>query len=110
VLVTGRHSLACTQMVQHLDLSMGNHTMTDDFFVMDLENTGIVMGVQWLSTLGTISQDYQKMKMEFRIAGGKRVVLRGMTTNAPRMLQHNRWRWCWDMVVCIAQQLESHNH
>jgi predicted aspartyl protease len=25
VLVTGRHSMACTQMVQHLELSMGNH-------------------------------------------------------------------------------------
>jgi hypothetical protein len=48
---------------------------------MDLEDTCIIMGVQWLNKLGMISQDYQKMKMEFRIVGGRRVVLRGMTTN-----------------------------
>jgi hypothetical protein len=52
--------------------------------MLDLEDTDIILGVQWLSTLGTISQDYQKMKMEFKIAEGKRVVLRGMTTNAPK--------------------------
>ena len=43
----------------------------------------MILGIQYLSTLGTISQDYRKMKMDFRIVGGKRVVLTGMTTNAP---------------------------
>jgi hypothetical protein len=36
VLVVGRQSLACTLMVQHLYLSMYNHTVTYYFFVMDL--------------------------------------------------------------------------
>jgi predicted aspartyl protease len=45
VLVTGRHNMACTQHVQHLELSMGNHTVTNPFFVLDLKDTDIILGV-----------------------------------------------------------------
>jgi hypothetical protein len=85
VRVTGRHSLVCTQRVSHLELSMGNYKVTDDFYVMDLEDTEMILRVQWLSTLGTICQNYQMKKMEFRDAGGRRVVLRGMSNDAPQV-------------------------
>jgi hypothetical protein len=85
VRVTGRHSLVYMRRVSHLELSMGNYKVTADFYVMDLEDTKMILGVQWLSTLGTICQNYETKKVEFRDAGGRRVVLRGMSNNAPQV-------------------------
>jgi hypothetical protein len=35
-----------------LDLSLGNYTLIDDFYVIDLADTNVVLGVQWIYSLG----------------------------------------------------------
>jgi hypothetical protein len=35
-----------------LDVTLGNYTLTDDFYVVDLADTHVVLGVQWLYSLG----------------------------------------------------------
>ena len=52
VVVTGGRIMACTQKVPWLTMTMGNYNMTDDFYVVELADTNVVMGVQWLNTLG----------------------------------------------------------
>lgn len=37
----------------------------------------MVLGIQWLSTLGTIKWNFKEMKMEFSF-GGKAHILRGL--------------------------------
>jgi hypothetical protein len=64
--------------------------LTDDFYVVDLADTNIVLGVQWLYSLGDITTNYKVMRMEFRDAEGRRVVLRGMTTEPPRIVSAQR--------------------
>jgi hypothetical protein len=39
----------------------------------------VVLGVQWLITLGKITTNYQTLEMGFRNSDMKRVVLRGMS-------------------------------
>jgi hypothetical protein len=53
---------------------------------MDLPDTNIILGVQWLSTLGPITTNYKSMEMSFNSGEGKRVTLKGMTKNAPRVV------------------------
>ena len=48
------------------------------------------MGFQWLITLGKITTNYQTLEMGFRDSDGKRVVLRGMLTGAPRTVSTKR--------------------
>lgn len=36
---------------------MGNYTMTDHFFVVDVLDTIMVLGVKWLYSLGHITTD-----------------------------------------------------
>jgi hypothetical protein len=50
----------------------------------DLSDIDVVLGFQWLITLGKISTNYQTLEMGFRDSEGKRIVLRGMSTWAPR--------------------------
>jgi hypothetical protein len=57
---------------------------------MDLSNTNIILGFQWLSTLGPITTNYETMEMSFTEEGGLKVVLRGMTRNSARVFTAKR--------------------
>jgi hypothetical protein len=52
--------------------------MRDTFYVVDLSDRDVVLGVQWMITLGKITTNYQTLEMGFRDNDEKRVVLRGM--------------------------------
>jgi hypothetical protein len=71
-------------------VALGNYTLTDDFYVVDLADTNIVLGIRWLYSLGDIKMNYQIMRMEFRDKEGRRVVLRGMNTDPPRIVTTKR--------------------
>jgi hypothetical protein len=53
--------------------------LTNDFYIVDLEETNVLLGVQWLYSLEYFSMNYQIMKMYFKDIGGQRVVPRGMS-------------------------------
>ncbi len=64
--------------------------MTNDFYVMELADTNAVLGVQWLNTLGTITQDYKTMEMGFNTPNGNKVVLKGMANRASIVVSANK--------------------
>jgi hypothetical protein len=65
------------------EVKLSNYTLTDTFYVVDLSDIDVVLGVQWLYSLGEIGFNYQTLTMSFKDASGSRVVLRGMSTRAP---------------------------
>jgi hypothetical protein len=73
-----------------MKLTLGRHDLAQDFYVMDLPDTNIILGVQWLSTLGPITTNYKTMEMSFTEESGKKVVLRGMSGNTPRVVTTKR--------------------
>jgi hypothetical protein len=64
--------------------------MRDTFYVVELSDIDVVLGVQWLITLGKISTNYQTLEMEFKDSDEKRIFLRGMLTGAPRKISAKR--------------------
>jgi hypothetical protein len=58
--------------------------------MVDLSDTYVVLGVQWMITLGKITTNYQTLEMGFIDSDGKRVVLRGMSIGAPRTVSTKR--------------------
>ncbi|GAV77541.1 hypothetical protein CFOL_v3_21012 [Cephalotus follicularis] len=48
-----------------------------DLHLLPLEGSDVVLGAQWLSTLGPILWDFSKLQMSFNI-DGKEVVLQGL--------------------------------
>jgi predicted aspartyl protease len=65
VVVEDGYNMACTQRIRGLEVTLGNYTLTDEFYVIDLADTHVVLGVQWLYSLGDIHMNYQDMRMEF---------------------------------------------
>jgi hypothetical protein len=90
VAVADGHTVECLDRVPNLEMKLDNYTVRDTFYVVDLSDTYVVLGVQWMITLGKITTNYQTLEMGFRDQDGKKVVLRGMSTEAPRTVSAKR--------------------
>jgi hypothetical protein len=62
--------------VPDLEIKLGNYTMRDTFYVVDLSDIDVVFGFHWLISLGKITTKYQTLEMGFKDSEGKRIVLR----------------------------------
>jgi hypothetical protein len=76
--------------VPNLEMKLGNYTVRDTFYVVDLSDKNVVLGVQWTITLGKITTSYQNLEMGFRDQDRKKVVLRGISKGAPRIVLTKR--------------------
>jgi hypothetical protein len=83
--VQGGSTMPCERYIPQLNITLGRCSLTQDFYVMDLPDTNVILGVQWLSTLGPITTNYETMEMSFKSEEGKRVTLKGMTENSPML-------------------------
>ncbi|XP_071905622.1 uncharacterized protein [Coffea arabica] len=63
-----------------------NQTFKTDAMVLPVEGCDLVLGVQWLSTLGDIKWNFGELKMEF-LSGKRRVVLRGKEQHAIQLVK-----------------------
>jgi hypothetical protein len=88
--VAGGSTMPCNRYIPGMKLTLGRHELVQDVYVMDLPDTNIILGVQWLSTLGPITKNYKTMEMSFVEEGGRKVVLRGMMGNSARVVMAKR--------------------
>jgi hypothetical protein len=80
----------CLDRVPDLEVKLGNYAVRDTFYVVDLFDIDVVLGVQWMITLGKITTNYQTLEIGFKDHNGKKVVLRGMSIGAPRIVSTKR--------------------
>ena len=68
--------LLWTQCCPSISIVLQCYKFTTDLFVLPIEGLVIVLGIQWLQSLGRVSQDYLASTMDFWHDGTK-VVLTG---------------------------------
>ena len=56
----------CTKWIPKLQVTLGNHTITDNFYVVNVVDTNVVLGVQWLYCLGEHIMNYQVPEIRFK--------------------------------------------
>jgi hypothetical protein len=66
VVVVDGHRVECLDRVPNLDMNLGNYIVRDTFSVVDLSDIDVVLGVQWMITLGKLTTNYQTLEMGFR--------------------------------------------
>ena len=100
-------------------MKLGNFTLNDDFYVVDLEEPNVVLGVQWLYSLKNFEMNCQEMRMEFIDTRGQRVILRGMSSGAPKVVsnkcmeyffRHRDVAWARKCLVTMQKPSQDHQH
>jgi Retroviral aspartyl protease/Retrotransposon gag protein len=62
-------TLQCTAVCQEVPLLIQSHQFTTDLFILDLEGSDVILGVQWLETLGPVTTDWSHLTMTFSFNG-----------------------------------------
>jgi hypothetical protein len=70
-------------MSPQVPLYLGPHSFEVDLFVLPLRGADLVLGVQWLKTLGPIVTDYQHLTMSFT-KSGQEITLKGEPKPCPQ--------------------------
>ena len=70
VVIPSHNTMQCKTWVPKLQVTIGNHTFVDSFYVVDVADTNLVLGVQWFFYIGENSVNSQIPKMKFQDSMG----------------------------------------
>eukprot|EP00253_Pinus_taeda_P009528 PITA_09528 len=77
--------------VPELSVTMGTYTLTDHFFEADIPDTNVILGVQWLITLGKVTTDWKTLEMEWDDEKtGRHEKIQGQHTYLPQTVSAHR--------------------
>ena len=87
VMVADGNNLLCHSVCKKFTWSVAGHEFTTEVMLIPLGSCDMVLGIQWLSTLGTIAWDFKHLTMNFSI-GSESVELRGVPNRKLRIWEH----------------------
>ena len=64
-MVGNGHHLECTTICEAVPISIQDIEFTVELYVLPIVGANVVLGVQWLKTLGPILTDYNSLYMQF---------------------------------------------
>ena len=89
VLIADGGIVSCSGKCHSIKLSMGDYQLDTPMYEISMGAADIVLGVQWLTTLGTIEMNFQELFMRFQ-SKGKVVELRGLKAKSPQMVSSHQ--------------------
>lgn len=81
--------MKCTEYISKLTLTMENYLVTNHFFVVNMPDTNVVMGLVVVFSW-SCPTNYRALEMEFTSLDGKLVLLRGMHSCPPQTMLANQ--------------------
>ena len=81
-------TINCSGKCHNIKLSMGEYVLTRPMLSIPMGCVDVVLGVQWLQSLGTIAFNFQEPFMKFS-AKGKEVELRGIGGKQGKIISSN---------------------
>ena len=101
VAVADGAKLPCQVICRGLQLRLGGLVHEIDAYIIPLGNWDMIMGVQWLATLGSILWDFKNLTMEFKYRG-RRQLLEGLRTEKLSWADEGRHRLLSQAVQLFA--------
>ncbi|KAL1542300.1 hypothetical protein AAHA92_26414 [Salvia divinorum] len=77
-------SLICVQKCEKTKLLIQGHEAVVDLYVLGIHGSDVVLGVQWLESLGEVTENYADLTMKF-MHNDKQVTLRGDVQNGEQV-------------------------
>eukprot|EP00253_Pinus_taeda_P018890 PITA_18890 len=111
VLVPGDQTMMCARYVPELSVTMGTYILTDHFFVVDILDTNVILGVEWLITLGKVTIDWKTLEMEWdNEKTGRHEKIRSQHTYPPQIVSAPRMEALfqkgdieWAVELCASE-------
>ena len=92
VIILGNNSMDYTKWIPKLQVNLGNHTITDNFYVVNVADTNVVLGLQWMYYLWENTVNYQVPEIRFKNSKGKPIFLRGLHTYPNQVVSSHSMR------------------
>jgi len=81
-------TINCSRKFHNIKLSMGEYVLTNPMFSIPMGGVDVVLGVQWLQSLGTIAFNFQELFMKIS-AKEKEVELMGIAGKPGKIISSN---------------------
>eukprot|EP00253_Pinus_taeda_P025634 PITA_25634 len=88
VMIANGGTINCSGKCHNIKLSMGEYVLTSPKLSIPMGGADVVLGVQWLQSLGTIAFNFQELFMKFSMEG-KEVELRGIAGKLGKIISSN---------------------
>jgi hypothetical protein len=75
-------SMKCGGRCENVRLQIGWYNLKSHMFAIDMGGCDIVLGVEWLRTVGPIFMDFKELTMKFQ-HDGEQYKFQGFTTSSP---------------------------
>jgi hypothetical protein len=84
-MITNGGSMKCGGRCENVCLQIGDYHLKSHMFAIDMGGCDIVLGADWLRTLGPILMDFQNLTMQFD-QGGHQYKFQGITAGSPKII------------------------
>jgi hypothetical protein len=81
-------TINCSGKFHKINLTMGEYVMNSPMISIPMGGVDVVLGVQWLQSLGTMDFNFQELFMKFSLEG-KEIELRGITGKPSKVISSN---------------------
>jgi hypothetical protein len=82
-------SMKCGGNCENVCLQIGDYHLKSHMFSIDMGGCDIVLGADWLRTLGPILMDFKELTMQFN-QEGHQYKFQGITTGSPEIISSHR--------------------
>eukprot|EP00253_Pinus_taeda_P025585 PITA_25585 len=82
-------TMKCEGRCENVKLQMGDYQLKTHMFAIHMGGCDIVIGAEWLRTLGPITMDFQELYMSFK-QNNSTHTLRGLQAGAPSIISSHR--------------------
>ena len=88
VMIANGGTINCSGKCHNIKLSMGEYVLTSRMISIPMGGADVVLGVQWIQSLGTITFNFQELFM-ILFAEGKEFESRGITRKPGKIISSN---------------------
>jgi hypothetical protein len=88
-MISNGGSMKCGGHCENVCLQIGQYNLKSHMFSIDMGGCDIVLGAEWLHTLGPILMDFKELTMQFQ-QEGQQYKFQGITTGSPEIISSHR--------------------
>jgi hypothetical protein len=89
IMIANGGSMKCGGRCENVHLQIGDYHLKSYMFAIDMGGCDIMLGVEWLRTLGPILMDFKDSTMQFD-QEGHQYKFQGITSSSPKIISSHR--------------------